>query len=163
MLGDVAIRVGFLIGITLLGWSAGKRLKIDPAGLAVLLVYVISPVVIFVVIQESTAGLAYLSYSAGMWGLSSLSALLAWRFARRFWQDARLNFPAVSLTLPFTFGAFSVLEKSVITIMLATPMAGNVVVISSLLGVYPQKAALMVVSSTVLTLLTLPLIMSVAL
>src|SRR5690606_5505236 len=36
-------------------------------------------------------GLAYLSYTAGMWALSSLSALLAWRFARRFWQDARLN------------------------------------------------------------------------
>lgn len=37
------LSVGFLVGITLLGALIGKRIKIDAAGLASLLVYIISP------------------------------------------------------------------------------------------------------------------------
>ncbi|NHB92767.1 hypothetical protein C5469_11675 [Photorhabdus cinerea] len=45
----------------------------------------------------------------------------------------------------------------VITLMLSTPMAGNVVVIANNLNVHPEKAALSVMLSTALAIVTVPL------
>lgn len=44
----------------------------------------------------------------------------------------------------------------VIALMIATPMAGNVVVISNNLGLHPEKAATTVMLSTIFALVTVP-------
>lgn len=46
---------------------------------------------------------------------------------------------------------------AVIALMLATPMAGNIVMIANDLGVHPEKAALSVMVSTLLAIVTVPL------
>jgi len=81
--------------------------------------------------------------------LKYISYSLLWKYA--VW-------PVIGVTLISVFsGSLNHIEKSVIILMCAVPMAGNVVIISNDLGVHPEKAATAVMASTILASLSVPL------
>lgn len=72
-----------------------------------------------------------------------------------FWKH--LIYPCVAL---FIFIYLIPLDKQtlqVVALMVATPMAGNVVIISNNLGLHPEKAATTVLVSTLIALISVPL------
>lgn len=91
MLVEVFARVVFLIGISGLGYGAGRMLRLNPRDIASLLVYVISPFVIFLAILQSPANWSYFIYSLGALLTASTAAVLAYRLGRRLWPDGRAN------------------------------------------------------------------------
>jgi len=265
MIFEVVIRVFLLITISIIGWGVGKKFKLDSKDISTLLVYIISPFVIFYSIIESPANWTYLKFSLGAFLVASLMAVAGLLFARCFWKDSRVNlfgfaagtgntgyfalplilaifdktqiamaifiiiginlyeftvgylitakgslnikesilkvikmpilyaaflgmifkyldiqFDEVFLSFLANFkGAYSVLGHliypvfgilifmfifpvnkqilQIVALMVATPMAGNVVVISNTLGLHPEKAATSVMLSTMLALITVPI------
>ncbi|MFT4020843.1 MAG: AEC family transporter [Acinetobacter sp.] len=91
MITEVFLRVFLLLLISAIGWLVGKKFKLDSKDISSLLVYVISPFVIFYAITESPADWSYLKYSAGALILATCMALLGTLFARFFWKDSRVN------------------------------------------------------------------------
>jgi len=85
------MRVAFLIGITLLGFAAGRKLKIDPKGIASLLIYVISPFVIFLLIMNSSAQLSYLYFTLVTFLFGCVMAFLALHLGKIFFKDTRAH------------------------------------------------------------------------
>ncbi|AAO28599.1 AEC family transporter [Xylella fastidiosa subsp. fastidiosa] len=91
MIVEVLIRVFFLICTAALGWGAGYILKLSSKEISSLLVYVISPFVIFVSILQSPADWTYFAYSLGALLTASVAAFLAYGLARMIWSDGRVN------------------------------------------------------------------------
>ncbi|MDD9316042.1 AEC family transporter [Acinetobacter lactucae] len=91
MFFDVFLRVALLIFISIIGLVVGKKFKLDSKDISSLLVYVISPFVIFYSIVQSPANWTYLQYSLGAFLLASGMALLGLIFASFIWKDSRKN------------------------------------------------------------------------
>lgn len=88
---DVLLRVALLVFISMLGWGVGKKLKINSKDISSLLIYIISPFVVFYSIVESPANWMCLKYSLGAFIVASSMAMLGLVFARLFWKDGRVN------------------------------------------------------------------------
>lgn len=91
MMIEICIRVVLLLSLTGLGWLLGKNLKLDAQGISALLIYIISPFVIFYAIVQSPANWTYLKYSVVAFIIASSMAILAMFFARLIWNDGRIN------------------------------------------------------------------------
>lgn len=91
MIVEVFIRVFFLIFTAALGWGAGYILKLSSRDISSLLIYVISPFVIFLSILQSPADWTYFRYSLVALLTASTAALLAYCLARMIWKDGRVN------------------------------------------------------------------------
>ncbi len=91
MIVEVLIRVFFLICTAALGWGAGYILKLSSKEISSLLVYLISPFVIFISILQSPADWTYFAYSLGALLTASVAAFLAYGLARMIWSDGRVN------------------------------------------------------------------------
>lgn len=91
MIFDIFIRVLLLIFISIIGWCVGKKFKLNSKDISTLLIYVISPFVIFYSIVESPANWSYLKYSLCAFLLASFMAILGLTFAKIFWNDNRIN------------------------------------------------------------------------
>lgn len=91
MLSEISLRVLFLIAMAGVGWGAGAYLKITAKPIATLLIYVVSPCVVFVSILQSPADWTYLGYSFGALLTSSVAAGLAYCIGKLWFEDARLN------------------------------------------------------------------------
>jgi predicted permease len=68
--------------------------------------------------------------------------------------------PVAGLLLFHLLTPVSMEAPAVIALMLATPMAGNTLIVANNLGVHPEKAAFSVMVSTALAIITVPLAMS---
>ncbi|MFP5390417.1 MAG: AEC family transporter [Gammaproteobacteria bacterium] len=79
-------RVGFLIAIALVGIIVGKKFKTNQQDISTLLVYVITPAVMFVSVLQAPSG-DYLRFSVGAFLACSTSAILAYNAARLLWRD----------------------------------------------------------------------------
>lgn len=89
-LGDMLTRVGFLIAVALIGIVVGKRFRIGGQDISVLLLYVITPAVMFVsVLQAPAANLFHFSFGAFL--ACSGSAILAYNLGRLLWRDNTRN------------------------------------------------------------------------
>ncbi|KEQ18688.1 AEC family transporter [Endozoicomonas numazuensis] len=88
---ELYIKVGLLISLAVLGWFVGRRFKIDPKDISSILVYVISPFVIFISIIEPPADISFFRYSLAAFILSSSFALLAFLLGRTLWNDRKAN------------------------------------------------------------------------
>lgn len=91
MIFEVVLRVFLLIAISVVGWVVGKKFKLDSKDISTLLVYIISPFVIFYSIVESPANWTYLKYSLGAFLMASFMAITGLMCARCFWKDSRIN------------------------------------------------------------------------
>ncbi|ACA11924.1 AEC family transporter [Xylella fastidiosa subsp. multiplex] len=91
MFYDVFLRVSLLIIISIIGIIVGKKFRLDSKDISSLLVYVISPFVIFYSILQSPANLQYLKYSLAAFIVTSCMGLLGLFFASFFWKDSRKN------------------------------------------------------------------------
>lgn len=91
MFFDIFLRVSLLIFISVIGLVVGKKFKLDSKDISSLLVYVISPFVIFYSIIQSPANWTYLKFSLGAFLLASFMACLGLIFANIFWKDGRKN------------------------------------------------------------------------
>ncbi|KEQ16377.1 AEC family transporter [Endozoicomonas numazuensis] len=85
------IKVGLLISLAVLGWLVGRRFKVDPKDISSLLVYVISPFVIFISIIDSPADISFFRYSLAAFLLSSGFAGLAYLLGKLLWNDSKAN------------------------------------------------------------------------
>ncbi|MGI9281640.1 MAG: AEC family transporter [Endozoicomonas sp.] len=88
---ELYIKVGLLISLAVLGWFVGRRFRVDPKDISSILVYVISPFVIFISIMESPADIHFFRYSLAAFLLSSGFALLAFFLGRTLWNDSKAN------------------------------------------------------------------------
>ncbi len=84
---DVFLRVLFLLGMSIAGLLLGKKLKINPKDIASLLIYLISPIVIFVAVVEAPKGYNYYSFAAGAFLLCSAVSLVAMFVGKAVWKD----------------------------------------------------------------------------
>jgi predicted permease len=89
-LHDMLTRVGFLIAIALVGIIVGKKFKTNQQDISTLLVYVITPAVMFVSVLQAPAG-NYLRFSAAAFLVCSASAILAYNLGRLLWRDNTKN------------------------------------------------------------------------
>lgn len=85
---EVFFRVLFLLGVSVAGLVLGKRLKINQKDISTLLVYLISPAVIFVAVIEAPMGYSYYSFAAGAFLLCSLVSLVALFIGKLLWRDS---------------------------------------------------------------------------
>lgn len=90
--------------------------------------------------------------------------LSAWRKVEVDWSFLiaaigwkHVVYPVAGIAVFSALTGVSAETLAVIALMLATPMAANTVVIADNLGVHPEKAALSVMASTVLAVVTVPL------
>ncbi|MEG9883467.1 MAG: AEC family transporter [Hyphomicrobiales bacterium] len=115
MTGEIVIRVSALIFIAGLGWITGFVLNLRSRDISVLLIYIISPVVIFISILQSPADWSYLGYSAAAFSTASLAAGIAYLVGGVLWQDGRVNLFAFAggtgntgyFGLPLVFAVFN--------------------------------------------------------
>lgn len=111
---EVVMRVMFLVAIAVLGFGVGKKFSISQKEIATLLVYVISPAVMFVSALQAPEGKNYLVYSLGAFAICSAMATIALRLGRLLWSDSRANLFAFSggtgntgyFGLPLALGLF---------------------------------------------------------
>lgn len=91
MFFEVMIRVLLLILITLTGFFIGKKLQLKTKDISSLLIYIISPVVIFISIIQSPSDLTYFSYSIASFCTASISALIAYSMGKKLWSCNKSN------------------------------------------------------------------------
>ncbi|MEE4406751.1 AEC family transporter [Enterobacter mori] len=115
MIFDITLRMILLITFSFTGFIFGRNLKLRAYDIASLLVFVISPVVIFVSISQSPISLKHIPYAGYAFLFSSFSALLAFVVAKFFWSDVRVNLFAFAggtgntgyFALPIVFSLFN--------------------------------------------------------
>ncbi|HHW4678920.1 MAG TPA: AEC family transporter [Xylella sp.] len=115
MIVEVFIRVFFLIFTAALGWGAGYIMKLNSRDISSLLIYIISPFVIFLSILQSPANWTYLGYSLGALLTASAASFLGYGLARMIWKDGRVNLFSFSagtgntgyFALPLAFALFN--------------------------------------------------------
>lgn len=120
------VKVGLLVSIALVGWVAGKKLSLSARDISAVLVYVISPCVIFFSIVQSPADFAFFRYSVASFLVSSLLAGLAWCLAGFVWSDSRRNLFSFAagtgntgyFALPLIFALFSEKTAAVAVFMI---------------------------------------------
>ncbi|WP_237385387.1 AEC family transporter [Xenorhabdus sp. Sc-CR9] len=91
MFFEVMLRVLLLILITLIGFFIGKKLDLKTKDISSLLIYVISPVVIFISIIQSPSDLTYFSYSIASFLTASLAAFIAYSIGKTLWSCNKSN------------------------------------------------------------------------
>ncbi|WOE31754.1 MULTISPECIES: AEC family transporter [unclassified Acinetobacter] len=91
MFSSILLRSFLLLFISGIGWGVGKRFQLDGKSLASLLIYVISPFVIFYSIVQSPANGYYLIYALAAFIIACIMACLGLLFARLFWQDNHIH------------------------------------------------------------------------
>ena len=85
-LEDMLTRVGFLIAIALVGLIVGKKFKINQQDISNLLVYVITPAVMFVSALQAPEG-NYIRFAIGAYICCTISAMLALKVGGLMWRD----------------------------------------------------------------------------
>lgn len=88
---EILLRVSFLIGITLLGFFIGKKFNMNQKEVSTLLVYAISPLVIFVSVLQAPVGKNYILYAVGSFLICSMSASMALFVGKKIWKDKTAN------------------------------------------------------------------------
>ena len=88
---EIMPRVAYLIAVSMIGWYASRKFKINSKDIANLLIYIFSPIVCFVLILNSPAGVGYAMYSVVFYVISCIAAFLALFVGRLLWKDNRAN------------------------------------------------------------------------
>ncbi|MCY4472704.1 MAG: hypothetical protein OXC07_07805, partial [Kistimonas sp.] len=91
MFRDILVRVFFLVFVAVLGWIAGRLLKIKTKGLSDLVIYVISPFFACHAIVDSSVGHSFFKYTFVAFAFSSVLGLCAYAIGRWLWKDCRAN------------------------------------------------------------------------
>lgn len=111
---EILIRVLFLVLIAIVGLFVGKKFGINQKEISTLLVYVISPAVMFVSVLQAPEGKNYLSYTLIAFLACSVMATIAFQLGRLVWNDSTANLFAFSagtgntgyFGLPLVLGLF---------------------------------------------------------
>ena len=85
------LKIGMLIAVSIIGWVIGRKWKMSSKDISTLLVYVVSPFVIFSSILESPSNPGYFKYSIGAFLTSGLFAAGAYALANAFWSCGKRN------------------------------------------------------------------------
>ncbi len=80
-----------LVTISALGFILGKTQQIDPVSIAKLLIYLVSPMVIFIAVYQAPFRFSYLQYTLLFYVLACLMATLGLCLGKRLWQDNTAN------------------------------------------------------------------------
>ncbi|OCQ52473.1 Membrane transport protein [Photorhabdus australis subsp. thailandensis] len=91
MFFEIMFRVALLILITLIGFFVGKKLDLREKDISSLLIYIISPLVIFVSIIQSPSDWTYFKYSIASLLTASIAASIAYLLGRYLWSDGKAN------------------------------------------------------------------------
>ncbi len=85
---DVLLRVLFLVSIAFLGFFSGKKFNLDQREMSILLVYIISPAVMFVSVLEAPSGRNYFNFTIGAFFVCSITATFALLIGKILWKDS---------------------------------------------------------------------------
>ncbi|UOA09263.1 AEC family transporter [Methylobacter sp. S3L5C] len=88
---ELLMRVLFLVAIAVLGLGVGKKFSISQKEISTLLVYVISPAVMFVSVLQAPDGRNYLFYTFGAFIICCMMATIALQLGRLLWRDSTSN------------------------------------------------------------------------
>lgn len=80
----------------ILGYIAGKKLKIDLESISKLMFYMISPLIIFNAVATTQLNLTILSLPLITFGISSLLCIVFYLISRKIWTDSSKNIMAFS-------------------------------------------------------------------
>jgi predicted permease len=111
---EIFIRVLFLVSIAIVGVGVGKKFGINQKEISTLLVFVISPAVMFVSVLQAPEGNNYLLYTLIAFLSCSVMATIAFKLGRLLWNDSTANLFAFSagtgntgyFGLPLVLGLF---------------------------------------------------------
>lgn len=84
---DILIRVSFLVSIALFGFFIGRVKNLDSKDLSSLLIYFISPVVIFISVLNAPIGKNYFYFLIGALTICTAISLVALLLGRLIWRD----------------------------------------------------------------------------
>lgn len=82
--------------LIVLGFIAGRRLKVDRQSVATVLVYLISPVVFFASVSKAHVDAALMVFPLLMYGMSTLICFIAYFAAKKLWNDNTPNIMALA-------------------------------------------------------------------
>lgn len=85
-----------LYGLIILGFIAGQRLHVDKKSIAPLLIYMVTPFIVFDGVLRAPLTLGQFSLPAIMYGLCCVISFTAYRFAGKIWPDSHKNILAYS-------------------------------------------------------------------
>lgn len=114
MVLEILLRSFLLLSISGIGFFISKKFKLNSKDISTILIYVISPFVIFFSIIQSPADWSYLAYSISAFTVASFMALSGLIFAKFFWKDNHVNLFAFAagtgntgyFALPLIFAIF---------------------------------------------------------
>jgi predicted permease len=84
---DVLIRVSFLVSLALFGFFIGRAKNLDSKDISSLLVYFISPVVIFISVFDAPVQNDYIYFLISALAICTVASLLALLLGKLIWQD----------------------------------------------------------------------------
>jgi predicted permease len=84
---DVLIRVSFLVSLALFGFFIGRVKNLDSKDISSLLVYFISPVVIFISVFDAPVQNDYIYFLISALAICTVASLLALLLGKLIWQD----------------------------------------------------------------------------
>lgn len=123
---EVLIRVLFLVSIAVLGVGVGKKFSISQKEISTLLVYVISPAVMFVSVLQAPEGKNYLLYTAAAFVVCCVMATVALQLGRLLWAGSEANLFAFAggtgntgyFGLPLVLGMFDAQGAAIAVFMI---------------------------------------------
>lgn len=175
---QIAIAIFIIIGVTLYEFTVGyfitangtmsyKDSLIKVLKLPLLYAALFGMIFKYLNIQFNDIILSFLANFKGAYSILGMMVIgltiakftkleMDWSFTGLsiFWKH--LIYPIVALILFSYLVPVNTYTLQVIALMVATPMAGNVVIISNNLGLHPEKAATTVMLSTLLALVSVP-------
>ncbi|MDY7574892.1 AEC family transporter [Actimicrobium sp. CCI2.3] len=93
---EILIRVLLLVSIAIAGLFVGKKFGINQKEISTLLIYVISPAVMFVSVLQAPEGKNYLFYTLVAFVACSVMSTIALQLGRLLWKDSTANLFAFS-------------------------------------------------------------------
>ncbi len=85
---EVIIRVSFLVALSLFGYVVGKRLALNPKDISSLLIYFISPTVIFIAVLQAPEDGHYFKFFLAAYVVCCFMSGLALWVGRLIWKDS---------------------------------------------------------------------------
>ena len=157
---SLLIKIISLYVLILLGFIAGKKLNVKKESIASVLIYIVTPVVIFNSIVSTKITPELLLLPLIFFFCCSFMCLLFYVIGKSLFNNNTKNLLAFAAGTANTgyFGIPVAVGHKVMFLLSIVPLAANLVAFSTELKAQPEKASLAVFVSTLIALIYIPLL-----